>query len=99
MFGQGDRERALGMPIQALNDRERENIAFSQVGFIEYLVAPLQFGVAQVLPPMEPYARQMVENARNWQKVWLSETHPELEKSALEERLAKFETKYLSPRY
>merc|ERR1712014_154521 len=42
-FMQGDAEKRLGVPVQALNDREKVNRAFSQVGFIEFLVSPLFF--------------------------------------------------------
>merc|ERR1719440_1468712 len=34
---QGDQEKAMGLPVQNLNDREKNNKAFSQVGFIEFL--------------------------------------------------------------
>ena len=39
-FLQGDEEKLLGLPVQALNDREKANLPHSQIGFIEYLVAP-----------------------------------------------------------
>jgi len=62
-FFQGDQERMAGIPVQALNDREKVNRPFSQVGFIEFLVSPLVFAVIKVLPPLMPLADQMVENA------------------------------------
>ena len=50
-FNQGDQEKKLGVPVQALNDRDKVNRAFSQVGFIEFLVSPLIFVVIKVRWP------------------------------------------------
>merc|ERR1712232_1152613 len=76
-FMQGDEEKKLGIPVQALNDREKVNRPFSQVGFIEFLVSPLVFAVIKVLPPLMPLADQMVENTKTWRQLWLKETLPE----------------------
>merc|ERR1719226_6813 len=51
-FHQGDQETKMGVPVQALNDREKVNRAFSQVGFIEFLVTPLLFIVSKMMLPM-----------------------------------------------
>merc|ERR1719399_2824284 len=40
-FGQGDLEKAAGIPVQMLNDREKVNRPNSQIGFIEFVIAPL----------------------------------------------------------
>jgi len=96
-FLQGDAEKRLAVPVQALNDREKVNRAFSQVGFIEFLVSPLLFVVIKVLPPTEPNAEQMLQNVKTWHQHWLSETKPppsEAEKKALSERIAKLENRY-----
>lgn len=39
-FAQGDREKELGVPVGMLNDREKVNTAHSQIGFIEFMIAP-----------------------------------------------------------
>merc|ERR1719221_1061086 len=75
-FLQGDQEKALGIPVQSINDRDRVNRIYSQFGFIEFLAAPLAFIVIKVLPPFEPCAEQLVNNVRKWQEVWLGETDP-----------------------
>lgn len=96
-FLQGDAEKRLSVPVQALNDREKVNRAFSQVGFIEFLVSPLLFVVIKVLPPTEPNAEQMLSNVKTWHQHWLSETKPppsEAEKKALSERIVKLENRY-----
>merc|ERR1712217_774064 len=75
-FLQGDAEKRLGVPVQALNDREKVNRAFSQVGFIEFLVYPLLFAVNKVLPPTDTLLEQLLQNAKAWQQQWLTETRP-----------------------
>lgn len=97
-FLQGDAERRLGVPVQALNDREKVNRAFSQVGFIEFLVSPLLFAVVKVLPPTESHADQMIQNVKTWHSHWLSETKPppgEAERRSMSDRISKLEAKYL----
>jgi len=96
-FMQGDAEKKLGVPIQALNDREKVNRAFSQIGFIEFLVSPLLYVVIKVLPPMDSNAEQMLQNVKTWHQHWLSETKPppsDQDKRGLAERISKLETKY-----
>jgi len=96
-FGQGDQERKVGIPVQALNDRDKVNRAFSQVGFIEFLVSPLFFAVVKVLPPILPCAQTMVENTKTWGQSWLKETKPEpseAERQGMLDRIKKMETRY-----
>jgi hypothetical protein len=40
-YEQGDQERALGIPMEPLNDGSKVNVAKGQKGFISYVVAPL----------------------------------------------------------
>lgn len=97
MFAQGDQEKALGIPLQPLNDRTKVNVPHSQVGFIEFLVAPLAYAVTRVLPPLEPCAAHMLENVKAWRAVWLSETQPapsEDEVAAMEHRIRNLEGKF-----
>lgn len=75
-FQQGDAERQLWMPVQALCDRQNVNRAFSQIGFVEFLAAPLTFAVAKVLPPTESLAKQVAQNLKSWHQTWLTETQP-----------------------
>merc|ERR1712217_438595 len=85
-FVQGDEELRLGVPVQALNDRNKVNKPFSQVGFIEFLVTPLVFAVIKILPPLRPCADRMIQNTKMWHQQWLSDTKPapgEAEKKAV----------------
>lgn len=46
---QGDREAALGLPISPLMDRSKASLPFSQINFIEFIVAPLFFKVSPAI--------------------------------------------------
>eukprot|EP00927_Polykrikos_kofoidii_P009409 TRINITY_DN13926_c0_g1_i1.p1 TRINITY_DN13926_c0_g1~~TRINITY_DN13926_c0_g1_i1.p1 ORF type:complete len:1100 (-),score=130.18 TRINITY_DN13926_c0_g1_i1:76-3375(-) len=96
-FAQGDKEKQLGLPVQALNDREKVNPPFSQVGFIEFLAFPLALAVIRVLPPTAPLLECMLNNAERWHKLWVEQTQPppnENEKVSVEGRLEKLNIRY-----
>lgn len=78
-FLQGDQEKELGVPVQMLNDRAKVNRPFSQIGFIEFLVSPLAFAAARVLPPLDGAVEQMLQNITMWQKEWVAESAPKEE--------------------
>ena len=47
---QGDRERRLGLPVNAMNDRrETKGLAKGQMGFLSFLVAPTHFLLRTVM--------------------------------------------------
>jgi hypothetical protein len=94
-FAQGDEEKRLGLPIGMLNDREKVNRAFSQIGFIEFLVTPLIFAVVRVLPPLDPCATRCLDNMRCWLSEWAQDVNPsEEEQKSVTDRIAKLETKF-----
>mmetsp|Transcript_59040 Transcript_59040/g.104933 ORF Transcript_59040/g.104933 Transcript_59040/m.104933 type:complete len:858 (-) Transcript_59040:75-2648(-) len=98
-FMQGEAEAKLGVPVQALNDRNRVNRPFSQVGFIEFLVSPLMFIAMKVLPQTEHLAVQMLQNARTWQKHWETEHKDppsDVDRRMLSDRIVKLEHRYRS---
>lgn len=51
-FSQGDQEKHLGMPVSPMCDRDAVNIYNMQLGFIEFVVAPLIIGECTFLPPI-----------------------------------------------
>merc|ERR1719330_363163 len=75
-FSQGDKELEVGLPVQALNDREKVNRPLSQINFVEFLISPLIFAGIRVLPPTRHMAKQMVLNTKSWHQMWLTETKP-----------------------
>merc|ERR1719159_1246428 len=69
-FAQGDQEKALGIPVQMLNDREKVNKPNSQIGFIEFVVAPLIAAQIKLFPAMYEFGDNLGDNLENWQNVW-----------------------------
>merc|ERR1719213_1283877 len=49
-FAQGDQEKAMGIPVQMLNDREKVVRPFSQICFLDFMVAPLVALEVRILP-------------------------------------------------
>lgn len=75
-FAQGDLERAAGIPVQMLNDREKVNQPNSQVGFIEFVITPLVEVIVSLFPQLDPVALRLSQNTQNWAKVWQDESNP-----------------------
>lgn len=75
-FAQGDLEKAAGIPVQMLNDRMKVNRANSQVGFIEFVIAPLAEAMANLFPPLDEYADNLGENIQQWCDMWIEQSSP-----------------------
>merc|ERR1719401_1946914 len=54
-FQQGDQEKMLGVPVQFLNDREKLNKPNSQIGFIEFVIAPFFVALIKLWPKMDEF--------------------------------------------
>jgi len=52
-FQQGDQERDLNLPITHLCDRYTVNVAKSQIGFIDFVVAPFFSLMKEILPKID----------------------------------------------
>lgn len=76
-FLQGDEEKAMGLPVGMLNDREKVNKPSSQHGFINFLVAPLMTVSVKLLPAMHPLMSEMANNMQRWRDVWVNEAAPD----------------------
>ncbi|CAE7558503.1 PDE9A [Symbiodinium natans] len=81
---QGDEEKALGIPVGPLNDRDTVNMPLSQIGFIEFVVAPLALSLARILPPLWFSNQMILDNANIWMDKWIEGT---LLKPSLEEQV------------
>eukprot|EP00966_Prymnesium_polylepis_P119604 2764084-Prymnesium_polylepis.1 len=68
MWAMGDKERAMGVPISPMCDKEKDtNMAQSQIGFINYICLPLYSALSDLLDPgMKPYL-QLKENLSMWE--------------------------------
>jgi high affinity cGMP-specific 3',5'-cyclic phosphodiesterase 9 len=65
-FAQGDRELDLGIPVQPLNDRTKVNIPQSQVGFVEFVVAPLMVLQLKIFPVFSDNCQFLISNLVQW---------------------------------
>jgi hypothetical protein len=65
-FMQGDMELAAGIPISPLNDRSKVNIPLSQIGFMEFVVAPLYLEQFKLFPVFQDNCQFLVGNMIQW---------------------------------
>jgi hypothetical protein len=98
-FRQGDKERSLGMPISpGLYDRGAVNIPKSQIGFIEFVVAPLMAVLCRLFPELRPtIGVNVMENREKWAEVYLGgldEAVNAEERPGLEARMVKLREKF-----
>jgi len=63
---QGDKERAEGLEISPMCDRAAVNLCNMQMGFIEFVVAPLIIAFINVFPPLTEIGDQMLVNFTSW---------------------------------
>lgn len=70
-FALGDRERELGMSVSALNDREKTDIAKSEIGFASFMILPYYEELGEWLG--EPVASECVERIRENIARWRAE--------------------------
>lgn len=75
-FNQGDQEKQLGIPVQMLNDREKINKPNSQVGFIEFMIAPMAEAMVHLFAPLDGLTNNLAENVSQWCNLWIEETSP-----------------------
>jgi len=65
-FAQGDREKAEGLEVSPMMDRDKGNFEQMQFDFIDIIVAPLYLGLVDLFPGFGGAVQQMVSNATNW---------------------------------
>lgn len=75
-FSQGDKEKELGIPVGMLNDREMVNRAHSQIGFIEFMIAPWVEALVPMFPDLEFMSDYTAENIQKWAAIWEREVKP-----------------------
>lgn len=69
-FAQGDKEKAHGIPVQMLNDRDKVNRPNSQVGFIEFMILPLAEAMVSLFPALQYCTQNLGENTGRWTDLW-----------------------------
>mmetsp|Transcript_78539 Transcript_78539/g.182237 ORF Transcript_78539/g.182237 Transcript_78539/m.182237 type:complete len:905 (-) Transcript_78539:150-2864(-) len=75
-FAQGDQEKVLGIPVQFLNDRDKLNRPNSQIGFIEFMIAPLFTAQIRLWPAMHELGKNLASNLASWADMWEKELAP-----------------------
>mmetsp|Transcript_4587 Transcript_4587/g.10744 ORF Transcript_4587/g.10744 Transcript_4587/m.10744 type:complete len:930 (+) Transcript_4587:89-2878(+) len=75
-FAQGDREKELEIPVGMLNDRDKVNRANSQIGFIEFMIAPFIEAYVCIFPSLDSLAKHTSSNIEKWAKLWQAEADP-----------------------
>jgi len=75
-FAQGDQEKVLGIPVQFLNDRDNLNKPNSQIGFIEFMIAPFFMAQIRLWPGMRELGENLVSNLTAWADMWQEELAP-----------------------
>eukprot|EP00747_Dinoflagellata_sp_TGD_P108589 gnl/TRDRNA2_/TRDRNA2_170462_c1_seq3.p1 gnl/TRDRNA2_/TRDRNA2_170462_c1~~gnl/TRDRNA2_/TRDRNA2_170462_c1_seq3.p1 ORF type:complete len:707 (-),score=157.45 gnl/TRDRNA2_/TRDRNA2_170462_c1_seq3:439-2373(-) len=81
-FAQGDQEKVLGIPVQFLNDRDKLNRPNSQIGFIEFMIAPFFAAQIRLWPSMHELGDNLGNNIEKWFDKWVAETSPASEDKA-----------------
>merc|ERR1719387_2278994 len=66
----------MGLPVQMLNDRDKVNKPNSQIGFIEFVVAPLTGAQVRLFPTLHEFGDNLANNLEQWQNVWIRESTP-----------------------
>merc|ERR1719162_1386842 len=78
-FAQGDQEKMLGVPVQFLNDRDKLNRPNSQIGFLEFMIAPFFAAQIRLFHKMHEYGEHLSVNIGNWEELWATEVKPDPE--------------------
>mmetsp|Transcript_6600 Transcript_6600/g.16470 ORF Transcript_6600/g.16470 Transcript_6600/m.16470 type:complete len:154 (+) Transcript_6600:2213-2674(+) len=68
-YQQGDKERALGMPISPFYDREKDgiqNVGKCQIGFIDFIIKPLYEVWAAHFPECSHCLDYLSQNRQYW---------------------------------
>jgi hypothetical protein len=76
-FAQGDKEKALGVPVQFLCDRLKVNRPTSQIGFIEFMILPMCEASVRLFPQLDSLAENLGRNVKKWNDLWHRESCPE----------------------
>lgn len=66
-FNQGDIEKVEGLPVSLLCDRETTNINKSQIGFIQFVVAPTFETLLNIIPNISPYYEMVNKNLNRYE--------------------------------
>ena len=66
MFAQGDMEKAKGLTVSPLMDRNKAGVSSSQVGFYEYIILPMYKTIVEAFPLCRPMLLGADKNMARW---------------------------------
>jgi len=72
-FSQGDQEKMVGIPMQFLNDRDTLNKPNSQIGFVEFMIAPFFAAQIRLFPALGEFGDNLAINIERWEEIWLTD--------------------------
>jgi len=76
--------------VQMLNDRDKVNRPNSQIGFIEFVIAPFAVAMVNLWPTLDDLAGNLGPNIVKWYDVWVEQVSPAEEvKKKVETRVQK----------
>lgn len=73
-FAQGDQEKALGLPVGMLNDRTTVSLPNSQLGFIQFMVAPFVAAYVKIFRNWQELASMLSFNVGEWGRLHFEES-------------------------
>jgi len=73
-FAQGDQEKELGLPIGLLNDRTKVSLPHSQLGLIQFMVAPLVSAYTRIFRNWRDLSHMLANNVGEWSRIYLEKT-------------------------
>ncbi|KAG2453156.1 hypothetical protein HYH02_002482 [Chlamydomonas schloesseri] len=75
-FRQGDKEKAMGLPISPLFDRTKKGVSKSQVGFYDFVALPLVHALASAFPGAKPIEAAFNRNYMHWKAIEAKQSTP-----------------------
>jgi len=72
-------EKSAGIPVQMLNDRDKVNRPNSQIGFIEFMIAPMVESMVHIFPTLDDLADNLGKNIQRWFDIWVEQASPTAE--------------------
>ena len=90
---QGDREKREGLEVTPMCDRATMNKVNSQLGFIEFVVAPLIIAFVKMFPPLYEVGENVSENFSNWCDLRKADIQADLAMADKEGELAKIDVR------
>lgn len=90
-FLQGDKERAAGMDISPMCDRQNATVEKSQVGFIDYIVHPLWETWADLVHPDAQEILDTLEENRDYYQSLIPPSPPSDRADMMDEEKIRFQ--------